>query len=111
GFHTLTVATDGEVATLPQAVDVETSAPMLLSTTPNEAQQGATLNVQVLGQFSHFDKTTTVDFGTGIIFHSFTAQDSVTGVANITVDPLAYVSPYFDRPYDCHTATVTTGTE
>jgi hypothetical protein len=107
GFHTLTIFTGGEVVSVPQAIDVEAATPTLLSTTPNSAQQGATLNVQVLAQFTHFGPTTTANFGNGIIVNSFTAQDSVTGLANITVNPLAYpeVAP------GCNGVQITTGTE
>ena len=106
GFHTLTVITAGEMVSLSQALDIVSATPTLLSTTPNQAQQGATLNIQLLGESTLWGSTTTASFGPGITVNSFTAQDSVTGIANITVSPTAYV----DQPA-CQTVTVTTGTQ
>jgi len=109
GFHTLTLYTAGEVVTLMQALDIVSTTPVLLSTVPNQAQQGATLNIQVLGESTLWGSTTTANFGTGITVNSFLAQDSVTGLANITVDPLASVD--VPIPQSCQTVTITTGTQ
>ena len=109
GFHTLTLYTDGEAVTLIQALDIVSTTPVLLSTVPNQAQQGATLNIQVLGESTLWGPTTTASFGNGITVNSFLAQDSVTGLVNISVDPLAYIDVL--QPISCHTATVTTGTQ
>ena len=115
GFHTLTVFTGGEAATLSQALDIVSTTPVLLSTVPNQAQQGATLNIQVLGESTLWNSNpangpvTTASFGPGITVNSFLAQDSVTGLVSITVDPLAYVDALVPQP--CQTATVTTGTQ
>ena len=109
GFHSLTLFTGGEVVTLSQALDIVSSTPVLLSTVPNQGQQGATLNVQVLGESTLWGPTTTANFGSGITVNSFLAQDSVTGLVNITVDPLAYIDVLI--PQTCQTVTVTTGTQ
>ncbi len=109
GFHSLTLFTGGEVVTLSQALDIVSSTPVLLSTVPNQGQQGATLNVQVLGESTLWGPTTTANFGSGITVNSFLAQDSVTGLVNITVDPLAYIDVLISQT--CQTVTVTTGTQ
>jgi len=109
GFHALTLYTDGEAVTLIQALDIVSTTPVLLSTVSNQAQQGATLTIQVLGESTLWGPTTTASFGTGITVNSFIAEDSVTGLVNITVDPLAYIDVL--QPLSCHTATVTTGTQ
>jgi len=111
GFHSLTLFTGGEVVTLNQALDIVSTTPVLLSTVPTQAQQGATLNVQVLGESTLWGSTTTASFGTGITVNSFLAQDSVTGMANITIDPLAYVDRPQPPPPSCHPVTITTGTQ
>ena len=115
GFHTLTAFTGGEAVALSQALNIVSTTPVLLSTVPNQAQQGATLNIQVLGESTLWNSNpangavTTASFGPGITVNSFLAQDSVTGLANITVDPLAYVDALVPQP--CQTAIVTTGNQ
>lgn len=110
GFHTLTVYTAGEIVSLSQALDIVSVTPTLLSFTPTQVQQGTTLNVQLLGQSTLWGSTTTASFGPGVTMNSFLAQDSVTGVANITVSPTAYVDTPSYYPY-CQPVTVTTGTQ
>lgn len=56
GYATLTTYTDGETVTLPQAIDIEQGFPTLLATTPSGAQQGNTLNLQILGRFTHWQQ-------------------------------------------------------
>lgn len=117
GFQSVTLTTLGEVATIAQGMDLVNSSPELLSTTPNGAQQGATLNVQILGQFTHWcDNVTTqclpgytptvASLGPGALINSITVQDSETAVVNVTVDPVAYPT---GSP--CPSAMMTTGTE
>jgi hypothetical protein len=114
GYATLTTYTDGETVTLPQAIDIEQGFPTLLATTPSGAQQGNTLNLQILGRFTHWQQgVTTVSFNRDITVNAFTVVDSDSAIANITVSPLASI----DLPYclplsqSSHTITVTTGTE
>lgn len=116
GFATLTAYTDGEVVSLQQAIDIEDGSPVLLAISPTSAQQGASLNVQVLGRFTHFTSTgTTVTsaafnqvFPGDITVNSVNVIDSQNMTVNITVSPLSYV----DTGYPCgHTLTITTGSE
>lgn len=109
GYASLTAFTDGEVVTLNQAIDIEQGFATLLATTPNGAEQGATLNLQVLGRFTNWQQgVTTAAFNQDITVNSVTVIDSDNLIANITVSPLAYV----DYGSPCgHVITVTTGTE
>jgi hypothetical protein len=96
GYATLTTYTDGETVTLPQAIDIEQGFPTLLATTPSGAQQGNTLNLQILGRFTHWQQgVTTVSFNRDITVNAFTVVDSDSAIANITVSPLASI----DWPY------------
>ncbi len=110
GFAPLTMTTDGEVVTLQQAIDIEQGFPVLLSTSPAGGQQGATLNLQLLGRFTTWQQgVTNVAFNQDITVNSVTVLDSVSAIANITISPLAY------HDLSCspsgHTVTITTGTE
>ncbi len=109
GFASLTATTDGEVVTLQQAIDIEEGSPTLLAISPGGAQQGATLNLQILGRFTHFDSTTTAafnqDFPADITVNSINVIDNETMTANITINPLSYVD--FSTPCG-HTLTITT---
>ncbi|WP_263376654.1 Ig-like domain-containing protein [Granulicella aggregans] len=110
GFATLTVVTDGEVVSFPQALDIEEGFASLLSTSPGGGQQGATLNLQVLGRFTHWQQgVTTAAFSPAgdITVNSFTVVDSENGIINLTVNPTAYVDT---TPY-CDSITITTGSE
>lgn len=118
GFIPVTMTTLGEVASIAQGIDLVNSAPELLSASPNSGQQGATLNVQVLGRFTHWCDGAAVPCATGYTptvpdypqgtatINSITVQDSQTAVLNLTVNPLAYPS----GP-SCPSLTLTTGTE
>ncbi len=109
GFVPLTMSTDGEVATLQQAIDVEEGSPALLAISPGAAQQGATLNLQVLGRYTNWQSMlTSLAFNQDITVNSVSVIDSDTLAANITVSPWAYV----DAGSPCgHALTVTTGSE
>ena len=109
GFATATANTDGEVASMQQAIDIEEGSPTLLAISPQGAQQGATLNLNVLGRFTNWQQGVTVaNFNQDITVNSVTIVDSETAVLNITVSPLAYV----DTGSPCgHVLTITTGSE
>ena len=107
GFHAVSVLTDGEFASMAQGLTVVQGTPVLLSSSPNAGRQATTFDVQVLGQFTHWQQgITTASYGNGVIVNALTVVDSRGGVMNVTVDPLAYVDPG-----PCHSLTVTTGTE
>ncbi|MGC2637763.1 MAG: Ig-like domain-containing protein [Acidobacteriaceae bacterium] len=108
GFATATATTDGEIASMQQAIDIEEGSPTLLAISPGSAQQGATLNLEVLGRFTGWNNTTVANFNQDIAVNSVTVIDSETAVLNITVSPLAYV----DTGSPCgHVLTITTGSE
>jgi hypothetical protein len=105
GYATASAFTSGEDASLQQAIDIESGFPVLLAISPGGGEQGATMNLQVLGRFTHWDSTTNVAFNQDITVNSVTIIDSQNMVANITVSPLAYV----DYSFPCgHVLTVTT---
>jgi hypothetical protein len=105
GFHMVGLTTGGEFASIAQGLNVQDSTPTLLSSTPNAGPQGTTFNVQVLARHTHWQQgVTSASYGSGITVNSFTVVDSVSGIANVTVDPLAFTGA-------CHALVVTTGTE
>ncbi|MGB6746110.1 MAG: hypothetical protein WBE38_20845, partial [Terracidiphilus sp.] len=111
GFATATAFTDGETAVLQQAIDIEEGSPVLLAISPGGAQQGATLNLEVLGRFTNWPvgvNTVNAAFNQDITVNSVNVVDSETLVANITVSPWAYVD--FGSPCG-HVLTITSGSE
>ncbi len=112
GFATLTTTTDGEVVTLPQAIDIEQGSPTLLAISPTSSEQGTTVSLQVLGRFTHFTSIgsviTSAAFNQDITVNSLNIIDSENLIANITISPLAYVD--FGSPCG-HDLTITTGNE
>jgi hypothetical protein len=111
GFATATAFTDGETAALQQAIDIEEGSPVLLAISPGSAQQGATLNIEVLGRFTNWPvgvNTVNAAFNQDITVNSVNVIDSETLVANVTVSPWAYVD--FGSPCG-HDLTITSGSE
>jgi hypothetical protein len=113
GFATLTTTTDGEVVSLQQAIDIEDGSPTLLAIAPGSGEQGVTMNLQVLGRFTHFNSTagsalTSAAFNQDITVNSINVIDSQNMIVNITISPLAYVD--FSTPCG-HDLTITTGNE
>ena len=108
GYAALTTYTDGEVVTLQQAIDIEEGFPTLLAISPTGAEQGDTLNLQVLGRFTNWQQ--------GRNFRRFQSghhgelrqRDRLRNlVLNITVSPLGLCG----LRHPCgHVLTVTTGT-
>jgi len=113
GFASLTTYTDGETVTLPQAIDIEQGYPTLLATTPASGEQGATMSLQVLGRYTHWQQgVTSAAFNQNITVNSIVVVDSSSAIVNITVNPTAYVDTYCLPAYPSnHTITITTGTE
>lgn len=113
GYASLSTYTDGETVTMQQAIDIEEGSPTLLAISPGAAQQGATLTLQVLGRFTHFEQgVTQVTFNNNpdlsVVPNSINVIDSENMTVGITVSPLAYV----DTSSPCgHEVVVTTGSE
>ena len=88
GFRTVTVTTDGEYSSLVQAFSVQQGTATLLNSAPSSGAQGATFDVQVLGQFTHWEQgSTTASYGVGVTVNSVTVVDSVSAVLNVTIEP------------------------
>jgi hypothetical protein len=110
GYATATAYTDGENASLVQAIDIEEGSPTFLAFSPQGAQQGATLNVEVLGRFTNWSSATppVAEFNQDIAINSINVVDSETLILNVTVSPWAYV----DTGSPCgHVLTITSGSE
>ncbi|HEX3985959.1 MAG TPA: Ig-like domain-containing protein [Acidobacteriaceae bacterium] len=109
GFVPLTMVTDGETVSIQQAIDIEEGSPALLAISPSATEQGATLNLQVLGRFTNWQSMlTSLEFNQDITVNSVNVIDSDTLTANITVSPWAYI----DSGSPCgHLLTVTTASE
>ena len=74
----------------------------MAAVSPGSGQQGQTLNVAVVGQFTNFvNGTTTASFGAGITVNTVTVTSATTANVNITISPLADVGS--------RTVTLTTG--
>ena len=108
GFHTVTLITDGEIASLAQAIDVQQGTPVLLSSTPHTGSQGTSFTVTALGSLTHWVQgTTTATYGPGVAVTGVTVVDSMSAVLSVAIDPLAFPTP----AGSCHPLTITTGGE
>ena len=104
GFYNVTMTTGTQVATLTNGFTVLAGVPALISVTPNQGSQGASLTVQLNGQFTHFTQgTTTVSFGSGITAGTVTVNGPGTASVPITITNGTASGP--------RSVTVTTGTE
>jgi hypothetical protein len=73
GSANLTVATGGEIVSLPGSFTIGAASPVVSSVTPASALQGQTLNVVLGGSYTSFPLTgNTATFGTGITVNSVT---------------------------------------
>jgi hypothetical protein len=72
---------------------VEKNGPEITAVSPNEAIQGATLDVTING--ADFTGATGVSFGRGIKVNSFTATSDTAITANITIGPHSDVGSRF----------------
>ncbi len=104
GLRTLCVSTLGENAAYANAFTVLPGTPTLNGVSPVNGQQGQTLTLTIIGQFTHWGPSTTATFGPGVtLVGSVQVVDSQTLSAQVSIDPLAFVGP--------RTVTITTGTE
>lgn len=105
GPRTVTVATGGEVGTLPSGFTVTAGTPVLLYVNPNSGQQGQqSLPVALVGQFTNWVQgTTNATFGAGIAVASLTVNSSTSATAVLNTDPSAAAG--------VRTVTLTTGSE
>ena len=72
---------------------VEKNGPVITGDSPNQAAQGATLDVAISG--SNFTGATGVSFGRGIKVNSFSVTNDTAITANITIGPHAAVGSRF----------------
>jgi hypothetical protein len=105
GYQTLCMYTQGESVSYGNAFQVTPGTPTLNQVSPVSGQQGQTLqNVQILGQFTHFQQgVTTVTFGQGITVSNLQITGPTSATATLAIDSLAATG--------MRTATATTGAE
>jgi hypothetical protein len=104
GFRTATLRTSGETASLGNAFIVRPTTPTLNGASPVSGQQGQSLTVHLIGQYTNWSQgTTTVTFGEGITVGNVIVSNATTLDATITIGSLALVGG--------RTVTVTTGGE
>ena len=111
GYQTLCMYTQGEIVSYSNAFQVTPGNPTLNSVTVTgpapatgtSGQQGQTVNVEILGQFTHWGRETTVTFGQGITVTDLTITGSSSATATLIIDGSAYIGS--------RTTTVTTGNE
>ena len=102
GYHTVTVTTLGEVANQVYGFTVSPNVATLNEAIPNQAEQGAPIitsptcstlpscMIRLLGQYSHFNASSTAIFGAGITVQSVSFVSATEVDAYITIDPLSY---------------------
>ena len=91
GFKTVTVSTYGEVAQQQYSFIVNPGVGTLNEAIPNQAEQGTqSLDVQIIGQYTHFSPDSTVTFGAGITVNSISWKSTTQLTANINIDPISY---------------------
>jgi hypothetical protein len=83
GSRIVGVATPSGKGAMKAGFTVEKSGPVITAVSPNEASQGATLDVTING--SNFTGATGVSFGRNIKVNSFTVTSDAAIAANITI--------------------------
>lgn len=107
GLRTITLTTGGEIVTTQFNVSTAT----LVSINPYHAAQSTTLNVEIVGRYTHFVQgTTSVLFGPEITVNSLTVKSATDLVANITTTYSNAGTPTPTQP-GWQAVYVTTGTE
>jgi hypothetical protein len=86
GSRDVIVTTAGETATGVGAFTVDQAPPRVTSVSPATGHQAETLSVVVNAQFTHFDGTTTADFGPGIAVSSVAPTSATTATVSISID-------------------------
>jgi Bacterial Ig-like domain len=103
GTRTAVMTTGGEVASLNNAFTVTAATPVISNISPNSLAQGATGNIGITGQFTHFSASSGANLGSGIVVNSVTFNSATSLTVNITVSPTANTG--------FNNVVVTTGTE
>ncbi|HWG38018.1 MAG TPA: Ig-like domain-containing protein [Terriglobales bacterium] len=94
GFHPVVMTTLGERASLQQAFQVIPATATLNQVSPATLQQGQSVaNATILGQFTHWDASTTVSFGLGVTASNCAAATANSITCTLSVDSLAFVGP------------------
>lgn len=83
GTRNVSVYTPGGVFALPNSFTVKQALPALISVSPDQDKQGATVNVTITG--TNLITTSTLQFGSGIAVNSFSALSSNQLAVNITL--------------------------
>lgn len=98
GARSVTVTTNGEVATLAAALTVNSGLPAITVIDPNVGVPNSTLPVTITGNFTHFTTgNTQASFGDGIsvggaaqgAFGPVTVNSATSATATLTIDPAA----------------------
>ncbi len=102
GLRTITFTTGGEIVTT--YFNVVTTPAYLYSISPYHSPQSKTLNVEIVGVYTHFAAgTTVVNIDPQITVNSTTVNSATDLISNITVSPTATIG--------WHTVYVNTGAE
>ena len=91
GSRDVTLTTGTQVVTRLSAFGVVPGIAILTAVTPSSGQQGRSVVVAITGSDTHFDQTTTADFGPGITVDSLTVTNATQASASITIDALAQI--------------------
>ncbi|MFC1899911.1 IPT/TIG domain-containing protein, partial [Chloroflexota bacterium] len=84
GTRTISVTTPGDSFSLPNSFKVKQGLPIIMSISPNEGSQGATITVIISG--SNLNGATEVSLGTGIVVQSLTNLSPTQISSNIMID-------------------------
>ncbi len=89
GLRDIVVTTAGEIATGVDAFTVIVPPASVASVSPATGRQNETLTVQIIGQSTHFDDTTTASFGAGISAEPPSVTSATSATVEITIDKTA----------------------
>jgi hypothetical protein len=95
GTRTVTLTTNGEVASIANGFSVVGDPPALVEAAPSVGRQGQTpVSVLVTGIMTNYlQGTTTASFGPGIIVNSVTVHSATKATVNISIQNSASVGP------------------
>jgi hypothetical protein len=103
GFRSVTVNTSGQIATAANGFQVVPGPAAISSITPNQGQQGQSLQVTVTGSQTHFSNATQVSLGSGVNATISQVISATSVVLNVAVSETAAIG--------ARSLTLTTGGE
>jgi hypothetical protein len=88
--NTITLTTQGEIATIPLGFTIQSITPVVSFITPTSGTQGTALDITIAGAFTHWSLAdTAADFGNGIAATVTAVPDNTHATVHLVISPTA----------------------